>query len=527
MKDVFKNWRVILVALCILTSLYLIFNKGLNDDGLPNGLEYGTAFAGGVEMHLHLERAVSADEMQNIKGLLDYQLNSMALKDIQVLPVGNQFILIQVAKASEEDISRIRQILEREAKFEERIDGRLAVMGKEIEVDLGPRGSGIEKWQSGYRWVVAVKHTGDAPCRFQNASFGAFYSLDSPKNRPIDMFIDRPENTTIMMTRQRYDLIKGIPPTESDFYFGNDLIEIIENRSLIPVIVFENDTSALMDKLNESRTKGFYKVILAGDEDSLSEDLRNTLESNDFETVRKPVGNLSYAEWVKELTGIKSSPRLNINPITGCVYEAQLTGFSATLEDAMLEIEKNKVLFSLGNLPVKATPVGETHIPHTVGTSFIKYSIIAGMFAIITVALVIFLYYRRPFILLSIMATDISEVTITLGFASLVHWNLDLPAIAGIITAIGTGVNDQIVITDETLKREQQRVISITERLKRAFFIIFTAAATIVAAMMPLMTVYALKGFAFTTIVGVLIGVFITRPAYGKVIEAMLKDEGA
>jgi len=35
-----------------------------------------------------------------------------------------------------------------------------------------------------------------------------------------------------------------------------------------------------------------------------------------------------------------------------------------------------------------------------------------------------------------------------------------------------------------------------------------------------------LKGFALTTIVGVTIGVFITRPAYAKMLEVLMeKDE--
>ncbi|GAF85840.1 unnamed protein product, partial [marine sediment metagenome] len=32
------------------------------------------------------------------------------------------------------------------------------------------------------------------------------------------------------------------------------------------------------------------------------------------------------------------------------------------------------------------------------------------------------------------------------------------------------------------------------------------------------------RGFAITTIVGVLVGILITRPAYAKIIETMVKD---
>ena len=46
-----------------------------------------------------------------------------------------------------------------------------------------------------------------------------------------------------------------------------------------------------------------------------------------------------------------------------------------------------------------------------------------------------------------------SEVIILLGLASVTGYSLDLAAIAGIIAAVGTGVDDQIVITDEIVKK--------------------------------------------------------------------------
>ena len=84
------------------------------------------------------------------------------------------------------------------------------------------------------------------------------------------------------------------------------------------------------------------------------------------------------------------------------------------------------------------------------------------------------------------------------------------------------------MITDETLRRRKgarEKVVSVTEQIARAFFIIFTAAATTIAAMIPLLAIGAgmLKGFAFTTIMGVLLGVFIARPAFAAIIEFLLK----
>jgi preprotein translocase subunit SecD len=122
--------------------------------------------------------------------------------------------------------------------------------------------------------------------------------------------------------------------------------------------------------------------------------------------------------------------------------------------------------------------------------------------------------------------TSLSEVVLILGFAALIEWNLDVAAIAGILAAIGTGVDDQIVIIDETLKGETSKLLNWKQKLKNAFFIIMVAYATTVAAMVPLWNAGAglIRGFAVTTIVGVTMGVFLTRPAFAAIAEKLLKD---
>jgi len=56
-------------------------------------------------------------------------------------------------------------------------------------------------------------------------------------------------------------------------------------------------------------------------------------------------------------------------------------------------------------------------------------------------------------------------------------------------------------------------------------FIVMAAYFTTCAGMIPLWFAGAglLKGFAFTTIVGISFGVLIARPAYAAVIERLLK----
>jgi preprotein translocase subunit SecD len=61
-------------------------------------------------------------------------------------------------------------------------------------------------------------------------------------------------------------------------------------------------------------------------------------------------------------------------------------------------------------------------------------------------------------------------------------------------------------------------------RFRQAFWVIGAAAATTIIAMSPLMVLGLgdLSGFAIFTILGVLVGVLITRPAYGDILRRLL-----
>lgn len=199
---------------------------------------------------------------------------------------------------------------------------------------------------------------------------------------------------------------------------------------------------------------------------------------------------------------------------------------SAALDDALANMKQLQTILITGSLPVKLEIVKTDAISPLLGDEFVKNAILMALAAIVAVAIVIFIRYRKLAISIPMFITMVSEGIIILGFASFVGWNLDLAAIAGIIIAIGTGVDDQIVIVDETMRGESSVAKSWKERMKRAFFIIFAAYATTVVAMVPLWYAGAglLRGFAITTIVGVTVGVFITRPAFAAVVEYFLKD---
>lgn len=193
-------------------------------------------------------------------------------------------------------------------------------------------------------------------------------------------------------------------------------------------------------------------------------------------------------------------------------------------EAAQNSMNKLQTVLITGSLPFKLEIVKLDSISPLLGGEFIRAIFISIILTFLGVFIVLYARFRRIKISLLIFATMASEIIMTLGVAALIKWNLDLASIAGIITAIGTGVDDQIVIVDES--RISRGSISLKERIKRAMMIIFGAYSTVVASLLPLMWAGAglLKGFAITTLIGISLGVFITRPAFADVVRQIQQD---
>jgi len=196
----------------------------------------------------------------------------------------------------------------------------------------------------------------------------------------------------------------------------------------------------------------------------------------------------------------------------------------AAINDALASMKKLQTVLITGSMPVKLDIARMDAVSPTLGKNFLKYAMITILIAIAVVGSIVFIRFRKIKVTGLIVSTMLCEVVIILGIAALIKWNLDLAAIAGIIAAIGTGVDHQIIITDETLGGAGT-VLGWKERIKRAFFIITGAYFTTVVAMIPLYAMGAglLRGFAIITIIGITIGVFITRPAYAQIIEVLSK----
>lgn len=183
-----------------------------------------------------------------------------------------------------------------------------------------------------------------------------------------------------------------------------------------------------------------------------------------------------------------------------------------------------EIILRSGALPVKLDIVGSSGVSPALGANFADNAKKVGVLVLIGVSMVVFLRYRRVELSAPILLTGFSEVVIILGVSSLIGHNIDLPSIAGIIASIGTGFDNQIVILDELLMEKRY---SLVRRMKNAFFIVIGSWMTLMAAMAPLFLLAGtqVKGFAIIIILGATAGVFITRPAYARILGHILKTE--
>ncbi|VTT85424.1 Protein-export membrane protein SecD (TC 3.A.5.1.1) [Halorubrum sp. DM2] len=181
-----------------------------------------------------------------------------------------------------------------------------------------------------------------------------------------------------------------------------------------------------------------------------------------------------------------------------------------------------------GALPADLDISGEgtsSSISASQGENFRTYSLVIGILSVFAVAGMVFLRYREPRVALPMIVTALAEVYALLGFAALLGYPLELAVIAGFIAVVGTGVDDLVIIADQVMSEGDVSSRTVFDsRFRQAFWVIGAAAATTIIAMSPLMVLSLgdLSGFAIFTILGVLVGVLVTRPAYGDILRRLL-----
>lgn len=529
----YKLWLVLIVL--FIATLLLLFN----------GINFGIEFAGGTLFQIHFsEKIKSTTEMEKVSSIIEQRLNWTGLKDVKVYSVANEFVIAQLPETDPAKVQQIESLLKKQGKFEVMIDGKIAFVGEDvIQVDQETSMPAVQQSSAAYRWNLPFVLKNSAAKNFRDLSFHKCsmigYGNDSEENYDCEntyFFIDRP-NAVILITEDQYLLdrdlfmggnsLKGMPSNLSvDEVISNSALPLIQiTKEGLPA----DDLSALKEYL-----KQHSEVVL---QTGISLDIKEKLKSLGFK-VREIKGEENLP-WLWTALGIKSVVRLQPSvtgdePYVESVEQAKvitdliIKGTSQTQEEAFNERGYTKILLESGSLPVAVESINKETISPLLGENFIFSAGIIGLLVIISVALVLFFRYRALKLSLAILAMSISEAYLALVFTSQ-FGSITLAAIAGVLAAVGTGVNDQIVITDELTSSESKESLSLMRKIKNAFFIVFAAAATSLSTMLPVIifgsAMISLMGFAIATVIGVVAGIFITRPFYAEFAKYMLENK--
>ncbi len=518
-KALILNWRVLLLILFLIGSIASISIRGLT---------YGIDIGGGVALVAEPEKSVSKDTLNGIITSLQNRLNTFGIKDIKIEAqhdpeTGRSLIVVKVANVTLDEANQIKDLIESQGVLYMEFNGVVFATGTDVTVHSSNYGLNLQECPT--CWYVGFELSEKAQERFKEIAAGKI-------GWPVDIYLDPPVNSLLVVSPRVYNEMQDfLGEPEPGTGTPKPLVQRISEAFNITVVEYSNQTAE--DIVENATALGKDKIILADVPKELYSEVKNLIVSKNLDlrvSYYTPQQGEDLKDFVERVLNLYGPYILRFDPAKGGNTGLQLSGSAPTKEDALQEAKKIYSVLRSGSLTVKLHVVNEEYISPTLGASFKKQAVIAGIGALIAVLLIVYLHYRRWKIAIPVASTSLFEVIIILGIAALIRWNLDLPSIAGIIAAIGTGVDQQIVITDELLGGTSggvTRRMSTLRRMARAFFVIFASAATTVVAMSFLLVYFVgtLKGFAVTTILGVLIGVLITRPAYAEIAKYLLSLE--
>lgn len=527
-KELMKEWRIWVLIIALGASIFLLNPHYETVDGettIATGINQGLDLEGGTRILLGVQSNNTSEAQANQIGtILEQRVSAFGLTQTSVRTVrlGDEYrILVEVASTNQ---TQLRELISQEGNFQARMP---LLIADEQEFSI----------QNEYSF------------QYENGSV----NVNNNTYRPGDEFtLDNADFIYVNNTEDGANL-------NVVAYDGEDVQQVLTSQSRV------------------SQSQGGYSfnfpVVLSTE---AAERVQVIAENYPTTTVggEPYLGKISgtgAAQLMLYVDGNQQSA-LNMASVfkTQVVTQPSINGGAETAAQARSDMEELQAILQSGKLPAPVEIDSISTISSSLGNQFMSAAIISIVMSLVAVGGLIYVRYNNAKLAIPIVITGSSEVFILLGsfFSTII--TLDLASIAGIIAAVGTGVDDQIIITDES---GRDIVRDWKKRLKRAFFVIFTSAASTIGAMMPIVspsisniaigaaglgligyTLYSqrtrphyfaigamaiavsafafqlspssfalqsVRGFAVTTILGVLVGISITRPAYAKMLEYM------
>lgn len=560
LRNLVLKWQILLLIALVVISLAAIApnpnQKGLTITSIGDGPFQGNIETGTVVFSAGFEGAGERKELSSFAELIGFQgkkgyLNLDTDKGVKTIILeGNETFNVTADKVANSNLKfgldiqgGTRAMLKPENTTNDTVNDVISTLQTRIDV-YGLRQTEFRQVEMGEDRYIIVSIAGGTPQEIEQllsrkGEFKATVPLTlkdggkfklgrflSGENQEFTVGIV--DNSTISIDDKEYNLSENFRLKGMEFLVKN----MSEKEVVIEGLVFTSKDivnvgippeSSYMQKSQGGYRYQFGVVISTEGAKRFAEITQNlnTIPSASGSSLSEQI-HLYLDE--KEFDALSISGDLKGKEITNPV----ITGYGASLEEATRSRDTLKAVLKSGDLPTKVEIVSVDQLNSTLGESYLMIIAIAGMVAIVLVSAVIFIRYRNLKISFGVIVTMLCEVVLILGFAALTHWNLSALALAGLIAAIGFGVDNQIFIVDEMDKGK--KTYTLKENLKRAYFMIFGSGATTIFAMLPILVLgfgvfKEVGGFALTTIVGVLVGIFITRPAFSKYVEYLAERE--
>lgn len=257
------------------------------------------------------------------------------------------------------------------------------------------------------------------------------------------------------------------------------------------------------------------RVLLDGSELGSAEVAKDQLGGNVISFRLKSHGTREFAAITREYRGralaIILDDEILMAPTIQSVIPDGRGQISMSRDTPLSEIRTNAVLLQAGSLPAQLTVIQERTVGPDLGADAIKMGLYTGIIGFILVAVFIFLLYGFWGLIADIAL--LLHTLLTFAALSAIQATLTLPGIAGIILGIGIAVDANILI-NERIREETDKgmgaLAALDRGFKHAFHTIVDANVTAVIATLLLyfFGTGAIKGFALTMMLGIIISMF-------------------
>ena len=528
--EILQERRVMVLILLLLLAIGWVF---LNGGPFGGGLKFGIDFSGGLRVPVLLDQPVDPVTMDDMVNTIKARASAFALTEVRVRPVGDSQIYVEVAKTNNELLTEILGILSQQGVFTATVDGQTAIEGSDVLTQRIYRVTGAQLSQTGGDWAISFSVTPAGQNRFTAAARGK-------TDYPIYMFVDRPSDAIVVISKADLMAQANLNSVAATTVRSDEALKAAQEALKLksdPVAIYTEDDvlaqGANVTRAADNKTRAILSSNASAELKALLNQSGYILVERapadmqpQYRTSRGGLTSVVVNQW--EAVGLKSAPGLSADVTQGVpsafnayTINGPANGLgNARLLDADRKARDTIAVLKGGALPVQISVGQVQEVQAPLGAEFLRLSMIGAFFALMCISLMVALRYRTLKVVLPIVFISFSEVIILLAIIG--SFSIDLAAMAGIISAIGVSVDAQIVVTDEILKKAAHE--DTQERLNKAFAIIITNALVASVAMMPLLFsgLIDVIGFATSTILGYILGVLITRPAYGTIVKHLV-----